>query len=108
LGNIKEIKSLRGGDVQVAAQANVQIDPRLAKKTISGWKLLSKKKQIGPFPKKSLFALASSFWRYGGPFLGRIWLPQVGLLCRVVCRPVHSYAPVLSLVVFKPSNLSIF
>jgi len=45
LANIKEIKRLRGGDLQVAAQANVQIDAEIGQKDhfrmeaviISGW-----------------------------------------------------------------------
>jgi len=32
LANIKEIKRLRGGDLQVAAQANVQIDAEIGQK----------------------------------------------------------------------------
>jgi len=32
LDNIKEIKRLRGGDLQVAAQANVQIDAEMGQK----------------------------------------------------------------------------
>jgi len=32
LGNIKEIKHLRGGDLVVAAQANVRIDAEIGKK----------------------------------------------------------------------------
>jgi len=32
LANIKEIKRLRGGDLVVAAQANVQIDAEIGKK----------------------------------------------------------------------------
>ena len=35
-GKIDEIWPLRGG-LQVAGQANVQLTPKLAKKTISGW-----------------------------------------------------------------------
>ncbi|WP_279615010.1 hypothetical protein [Desulfatiglans anilini] len=32
MANIKEIKRLRGGDLVVAAQANVQVDAELAQK----------------------------------------------------------------------------
>ena len=32
MANIKEIKRLRGGDLQVAAQANVQIDAEIGQK----------------------------------------------------------------------------
>jgi len=32
LDNIKEIKRLRGGDLQVAAQANLQIDAEIGQK----------------------------------------------------------------------------
>jgi len=32
--------TLFGGDLMVAAQANVQIEAEIGKKTISGWKLL--------------------------------------------------------------------
>jgi len=38
LANIKEIKRLRVGGLQVAAQPSAQLTPRLVKKTISGWK----------------------------------------------------------------------
>jgi len=32
LANIKEIKRLRGGDLEVAAQANVQVDAEIGQK----------------------------------------------------------------------------
>jgi len=32
LANVKEIKHLRGGDLQVAAQANMQIDAEISQK----------------------------------------------------------------------------